>query len=316
MKSLIQNRWIAFLFFSFAFIFFAGQNMSLKAKPLKSKSGFLGVSVQELTPSLRQALNLGDKKGLLVSAVVEDSPAEVAGLKEEDVILKFDGKQVELADEFSKLVRKTGAGTKVNLTIFRNGKTKNLEVELRRKKRRNTFSWAQADPGLNVMFFGHRPKLGVEYHDLDEKTLAAYFNVEQRSGVLILKVTRGTPAEKGGLLPGDVIIAIDDEKINDGDDLIDTLSDYEGGEEIAVTIMRKGKKSSIKVELEESALHSDDIKMRYRKMPHLEHLRWQDDENVFLTPGKSVRPRIYKFKSDGDDKQKEVEIIIDPDESI
>ena len=288
----------------------------LQANPPISKSGFLGVSVQEMTPSLRQALKLGDKKGLLISSVVDDSPADDAGLKEEDVILTLDGKQVELADEFSKLVRKAGAGTKVKLTVFRNGKSKDFEIELGRRKSANSFSWAQADPEHDVMFFGDKPKLGIEYHDLDEKALAAYFKVEHRSGVLILKITKNSPAENAGLQPGDVIVAIDDEKINDGDDLIETLADYEGGDAIAIAVVRHGKKTTIKAELAENSLHSGDTKMFYRKLPHRERLRWQDDENIFFTPGKRVRPRIYKFKNSDGDKKKEVKIIIESDDSI
>ncbi len=315
MQNLIQNK-LALRFASMLVLaFFLFQTMSLLANPPKSKRGFFGVSVQEMTPSLRQAMKLGDKNGLLITSIIEDSPADEAGLKEEDVILTFDGKAVEIAGRFSKMVRKAGAGTTVELTVFRDRKTKKFEITLGRKKRQNAFAFSGERPGRNMIFTGDRPRLGIEYHDLDEKALAAYFKVEQRSGVLILDVTKDSPAEKGGLLPGDVIVALGDEKINDGDDLIETLSDYEGGGEMAVSFVRKGMKKSTKVEFDESTLHGDNLQYWYKTVPHPDRFRWQNNEEFFFLPRDKNR-HIHKFKKGDRYEKKTAKIIIESEQSI
>ncbi|RMF57660.1 MAG: PDZ domain-containing protein, partial [Calditrichaeota bacterium] len=88
----------------------------------KSKRGWLGVGIREMTPSLRDEYELGSRDGLLIIDVAPDSPAEDAGLREDDVILKFNGHDVARAKEFSKMVRNMEPGTEVELLILRNGK--------------------------------------------------------------------------------------------------------------------------------------------------------------------------------------------------
>ncbi|KAA3610666.1 MAG: PDZ domain-containing protein [Calditrichaeota bacterium] len=317
MGKWIQNsRIINFSVLSFLSLFLLGV-ISLSASSSKDEKGFLGVSVQELTASLRSALDIGKQSGLLITSVIEGSPAEAAGIQDEDVIIAFNGKSVELAKKFSEMVAKTGAQNTVELTILRSGKEMKMKVKLGKKERNNTFVFS-GDAGMgNIMFIGDRPKLGVEYHDLDKKELAAYFKVEQRSGVLVLDVTKKSAAATAGLLAGDVIIGIDDDKINNGDDLVKTLSEYDGGDELVVNFIRKGVKNSVKVKLDEASYHGRDMKIIKKRMPHGEHnLHWESADEDIMIPKNKTRQKIYKFKSKPGEKNKDIEIIVDGDESI
>lgn len=214
----------------------------------KKKKGWLGVSVQEMTPSLREAMELGDRSGLLITDVVHGSPADDADLREEDVIVKFDGKEVEKANAFARLVRNTEPGTKVKLLIFRDGKEKEVEVILgkRKSKRLRHFGWG----GEREIIIMGRPRLGAQVHELNED-LAPYFKVEKNQGVLVLDVTEDSPAEEAGLKAGDVITKVDEEEIRNPEELIQTLEEYEEGDVVQVEYVRGGKKERVEVELED-----------------------------------------------------------------
>jgi S1-C subfamily serine protease len=221
----------------------------------KTKKGWLGVSVQELTPSLRETMKLGNRTGLLITNVVENSPAADANLKEEDVLLSFDGKAVEKAGDFVDLVRNTPPDKKVKVKIFRNGEERELEVAIGARRTESSpraFAYNWGD-GQNVFVLG-RPRLGVQVQELN-KDLAPYFKVEEKGGVLVLDVTKDSPADKAGLKSGDVITRVDDEKITDADDLIAALKEYEEGDKVDIEYVRQGKAAKAQAELENPEDH-------------------------------------------------------------
>lgn len=228
------------------FILAAIQGVSAKES---SKKAWLGVQIQELTPSLRESFKLGDKTGLLITEVVDDSPADDANLREEDVIIEFAGQPVERADAFTKLVRGSEPGKDVKVVVVRDGVRKEIMVTLAGRKTPKSSSYAWGDGPMQM--FGPHPQLGVQAHELDAN-LAAYFSVKENEGALVLRVFEDTPAEKAGLKAGDVITKIDDESIDDPDNLVRALSDYEDDDEITVTYIRHGKTATAKATLEES----------------------------------------------------------------
>jgi serine protease Do len=197
-------------------------------------------------------MKVGNRSGLLITNVVENSPADDANLKEEDVLLSFDGKAVEKADDFVKLVRNTPPDKKVKIKILRNGEERELEVTIGARKTEpspRAFAYKWGD-GHNVFMLG-RPLLGVQVQELN-KDLAPYFKVEEKGGVLVLEVTKDSPAEKAGLKAGDVITRVDDKKITDADDLIAALKDYEEGDKVDIEYVRQGKTAKVQAELEDS----------------------------------------------------------------
>jgi S1-C subfamily serine protease len=248
-----------------------------------AKKAWLGVQIQELTPSLREAMKLGDKTGLLITQVVEDSPADDANLREEDVIIEFNGQAVERADAFTKLVRGTEPNKEVKVVIMRDGVRKEIMVTLAARKSSRSYSYAFSGPGH---FAFSRVHLGVQTQELNAD-LAAYFNVKEDGGALILNVMEDTPAEKAGLKAGDVITKIDEETVEDPGDLVRALSDYEEDDEITVTYVRHGKTATAKATLEDSDGHGF---------------------HFFQAP-RSGWPRIQMFRSGDDDDE---EVIIAP----
>ena len=251
LKHIFSNKTFNYLLIAMAFIF-AIQSQSQAQS--KSKKGWLGVGIQEMTPSMSKDYELGNRTGLLITSVVEKSPADDAGLREDDIILTFNGKSVELSEEFSRTVRKTERDTKVSLLIMREGKEKEVEVTIGKRRRRHSFAWSDDNNFQFFMGMG-RPKLGVQVHELNGD-LAEYFKVNKDDGVLITQVTEGSPAEAAGLKAGDVITMLDDEKISSHEDLIETLENYDYGDVASVQFERKGKTQKVEVELEGSDFHN------------------------------------------------------------
>lgn len=266
----------------------------------KNGKGWLGVSVQEMTPSLREAMKTGNDTGLLVTNVAPDSPADDAGIREEDVIIEFDGKKVEKSEELTKAVRQTEPDKTVNVVVLREGKRKEFEVTIGKYRSRSftsmphrSFSWGGEAP--NVVMFSDRPRLGVQVHELDND-LAPYFKVEPKSGALILEVTKDSPAAKAGLRAGDVITKVGDEIVRDPDDLIEALNEFEEGDKVAITYVRQGKTATLEAELEQAKAQG----FRYF-MPEREPLRWHsggegwDDAELMIpqTPDRAKIGRAY-----------------------
>ncbi|MFQ5639849.1 MAG: PDZ domain-containing protein [bacterium] len=257
---------------------------------VKSKKGWLGVSIVEMTPSMKKEYELGSRAGLLITFIEENSPAEDAGLWEDDVILSYNGSSVELAKDLTKAVRKTEPGSTAKLRIFRDGEEKTIEVKIaaRKEQRHRTMVWSGDDEHIAISL--SRPRLGVSVHELNED-LASYFSVDANKGVLISKVHEDTPAEKAGLKAGDVITKVDDEEIRDQEDLIDVLRDYEDGDEATVEFVRKGKLQKVVVELEGSILHN--IRINEFIAPRLRMERFERDRiRHRMTPRLHLRDEV------------------------
>jgi serine protease Do len=231
-------------------------------------SGWLGVEIGEVTPEKAKDLKLSATRGVIVSDVEPDSPAAKSGLKENDVILQYDGQTVEGTVQFRRLVRETPPGRAVDLVISRDGRTQNLSVEL---ADRNAFyekqmqgrmrdfgkPFALATPNLNFnlpdMFFmdSRTPLLGINAEDLTGQ-LGSYFGAPDDSGVLVREVRAGTPAEKAGLKAGDVIIKVDDKPVKSLSELREQLRDKSDQKTVKLGVLRKGSELNVPVEIAKS----------------------------------------------------------------
>ncbi len=122
------------------------------------KAGFLGVQIQDLSDQLSDYFKLNDGKGVLVSEVVEDSPAEKAGLKAGDIITKVDDQNIENAGDLTMTIRSYEPETKISISVIRNGKKKKLKATLDEAEQNYSYKFGNLEelkvPGVkNRMFF-------------------------------------------------------------------------------------------------------------------------------------------------------------------
>jgi C-terminal processing protease CtpA/Prc len=240
-----------------------------KTVTIKNKGGctaYLGIYMDELSRKTKRTYDYPKDDGVLVIEVIDGSPADEAGLEEDDIIFLFDGEEVESGKQLSSLVKEKKPGDEVAIVLYRDGDKQTIAVTLGEYPHEISIDLHDIEDyaeeigdfagrfGKSLGFwwqgrFGPKGRLGVELSELDED-LAGYFNVEAESGVLILRVHEDTPAEEAGFRPGDVIVAIDGEGVSEVADVVDELGDIDD-EAFEIDVVRKGKKLSLNVELEE-----------------------------------------------------------------
>jgi serine protease Do len=235
-----------------------GLSWAQKSTQVK-KQGWVGIYLQELTPELKESMDLKEStEGVLVNEVVEDSPAEKAGIVKGDVIISFDGKKTDSIERLTSLVRKTTPGTEVEIKAIRDGEEKDFEVTIGES---SSSSWYDSNPekvkverktiGPFKWNFHSGLKLGVAIQDLTEQ-LGGYFGVKKGEGALITEVEKGSPAEKAGLKAGDVIVEADNREISSSDDVRQIISDKEKGDKVSLKVLRDKRLKDFSVTLAET----------------------------------------------------------------
>lgn len=166
--------------------------------------GRVGAYIQDMTPDLAEAFHLDGTEGIVVARVMDDSPAQKAGLKQGDVILRLDGKKVDKVTRFRNRIAFTAPGTKVRLDIVREGKPKTVEVVVGK---------LETDKQGQPLETGELSKLGLSLQALTPD-LADRFGYEGESGVLVTDVETGSVAQLAGIERGDLVQEIDRQPVS------------------------------------------------------------------------------------------------------
>ncbi|MEN8128231.1 MAG: Do family serine endopeptidase [Planctomycetota bacterium] len=158
--------------------------------------GYVGVGMQPITPEMADFFKLENNKGALVTSVVEDSPADKAGLEKDDVIIKIGDKKVEDTQDVFNIIGFTAPDTKVEFVIIRNGKEKKVTVKVGSK----------ADSELaDTSDLGQ--KFGLTVRTIDEE-MADQYRAEEGVGVVVVEVKPGSPAARAGVREGMVVLEV------------------------------------------------------------------------------------------------------------
>jgi serine protease Do len=246
---------------------------------------WIGVYTQSIDEDLREGLNYKGG-GILVSRVVDDSPASKAGVRKGDVIVRFNSRPVDSPEALAEMVRDSRTGARVPLQIVRDGRQQTLNVTVaEREVDDDAEVWYWGDDSRhevriprihinkkgvdNIVSLKHlsRPMLGIQVHYLNPD-LASYFGTKQ--GALVLEVTEKSAAAKAGIKAGDVITKVDDRTIDADNEIISELRQHEEGDSIPIVVVRKGKSVTLNAKLEDSTVgywsggHGDDIVIHRR----------------------------------------------------
>lgn len=209
---------------------------------------WLGVQIKDLTRKLRQELDTKARYGVVIDEVVDNSPADEAGLEPGDVILKIDDKNVRKVSDLTNYLSRMSPEDEIELQVMRGNERVNITVILGSRAKKNVWFSGKIP---NIQFKGFSPgsSLGIKVHEMDSD-LADYFDVSEEDGVLVIWVDEDGPAYNAGIRSGDILTAIDGEEITDAESIQDILSEYDEGQEVELEYVRKGRRESTTVTLE------------------------------------------------------------------
>jgi serine protease Do len=195
--------------------------------------GYLGIGIQDLNQDLAKSFGIKDAKGALVSDVKEDSPADQAGLKQGDVIIKYQGTPVEDAVVLQRLVTRTTVGSKVPVTVMRDGRERDLTITVGAQP--ETTQIAKAETAQTEYAFA-----GVAVQNLDQETAKELGLKGKPQGVVVTKVEPESGAQKAGLMPGDVIKEFNRQPVKSVKDFEKMSSGVKKGDHVLILINRRG----------------------------------------------------------------------------
>lgn len=241
---------------------------------------FLGVYAEDINKENMSRYGMREARGVAVTQVIKDSPAEKAGLRKDDVIVRFEGDSVTSVRKLNRLVSEVAPDQTVKLGISRGGGEQEVAVTIGKRNQSinamgnwegmkgldkiegldrlkdleramppgaHVWKWEGQGPGSDGMIyaFGNHRRIGVSTTQLT-KQLAEYFGIGDSKGVLVTSVQDDSPAAKAGLKAGDVITAIDGEKVEDAGDLAQGINKKKDGD-VTLTVIRNKSQRSITV---------------------------------------------------------------------
>lgn len=185
--------------------------------------GFIGVTLQQITSDLAQAFNLDRVEGALISDVSKDSPAESAGLKQGDIIIGYDGKQVASVGSLKNAVSLMEPNSKMNLTVLRDGKKIHIPLTIA----------AYPEEGKTEAF--KENKLGIEVEALTPE-IARNYGYSNMNGVVVKKVDANSAASLAGIKNGALIVAINHQEVRSPEDFKQKINESDPSKPILFLI--------------------------------------------------------------------------------
>ena len=181
----------------------------------KTKRGWLGVNIQEVSPEIAESMGLKEAVGAIVAGVNPEGPSAKAGVKSGDIILEFDGKKIDKMRELPKLVADTKVGKKVNLVLLRKGKKRKVTVvlgQLEKAEEDGLIASSKPSEKTKIETF-NVDEIGISAATLNKQMRLKYNIAEDIKGVVVTNVKHNGEAFEKGLAEGDVIIEVNQKEV-------------------------------------------------------------------------------------------------------
>jgi serine protease Do len=192
--------------------------------------GWLGVSIQPLTPELAKSFGAKDNKGVLLSEVMPESPAAKAGLQSGDIMLEFQGKKMEAPADLQRAVGLTSPGASAKVKVWRDQSEKTVDVKIGEAPDEQREA---RGPGQR----GGKSALGLDVRPITPD-IARQLNLRTAEGVIVARVDDGSAAEEAGIQRGDVIREINRQKVRSVADFEKVTKDAKEGDRLTVLLQR------------------------------------------------------------------------------
>ncbi|MEW6002643.1 MAG: PDZ domain-containing protein, partial [Nitrospirota bacterium] len=191
--------------------------------------GWIGVTIQAVTPEIAKSFGLKEPKGALVADVAEGGPAASAEMKRGDIIVSFNGKDIESSTDLPRTVAETPVGKEVDVKIIRDGKEIKIKLKVAEMTEQKLASQMQA-PGPGIKVDNMNPLWQRE------------FGISDRYGVVVIDVTPNSPADQAGIQTGDVIKELNRNPIRNLKDYYNAMGKTEKGKP-TLFLIKRGKQT-------------------------------------------------------------------------
>lgn len=242
-NSQIYTRSGGFMGMSFAIPMDVAMDVvdQLKTQGFVSR-GWLGVLIQEVNKDLADSFGLKKPYGALVAQVVEGSPADDAGLKTGDVIVEYEGEEIEMSSELPHLVGQTKVGVEATLLVVRDGDEEKVKVTIGELPDAEQISKAPASnkPGSDN-------RLGLQVKEVEKEALG---ELNLQGGVQVVQVLDGA-ARSAGIRPGDIIARLNNQAFDTVEDFFEVVQELPANKAVPALIIRQGNPSFIVIKVEE-----------------------------------------------------------------
>ncbi|MBL8702312.1 MAG: DegQ family serine endoprotease [Alphaproteobacteria bacterium] len=203
----------------------------------RTRRGWLGVNIQNVTDEIAESLGLDKAKGALVARVMEKGPAEKSGIQSGDVIVKFDGKDVTDMRRLPRLVAETPVGKAVKVDVWRKNQAVTLDVTLGELEESEQQATQTQRPRPQQQGAASIEALGMTLTALTPELREKFQVPERTKGVLVTKVDDGSTAAERGLRAGDVIVEVAQQEVTQPSQVVDKVQEARKANRRSVLVM-------------------------------------------------------------------------------
>jgi serine protease Do len=203
--------------------------------------GYLGISMNDVTPANAHFFNLSEASGAIVAQVTPDSPASRAGLKNGDVIDQLNGQKLPNGSALQMAIADVPPGTKVQLGILRSGHPQTIDLTV--GEYHGNSQVADNDNKDADGTAGHEGKLGLAMSDITPDVRQQLNLPDNVKGVAIRSVRPGSPAEDAGLQPGDVVVQVNRHDVDSASQAVASVRSIPAGQDVLLLVWSNGGES-------------------------------------------------------------------------
>jgi len=195
--------------------------------------GWLGAMIQDLNEDLSQSFGYHGTEGVLLGDVLDNGPAQKAGLQAGDIVVKYNGQRMKNANEFRQAVAATKPNTDVDIAVFRNGKEQTFTIHI---------AQLQSDSLVAEAGGEHSTDLGLSVRTVTPDIAKQLGYEKEGHGVIVTEVQPNGVAASLGIRPNDLIVVVGDEQVHGVADFREALSKNDLKKGIRMQVMRDGMK--------------------------------------------------------------------------
>ncbi len=273
---------------------------------VQPRSAYLGIISGTLTSIIKKDLNYNNNYGVILSTIIEDSPAYEAGLEPNDIIMKMDGEKVYTHGQLASMLKNYKPGDIVKLLVYKASQEKERKIEVELGESDLSQILSNSSSFLDADWFDNKNKKTYmfKFDSQDNNVIGvkvSYSNVNgKKSGLVIEEVMPESPAGKAGLEKDDIVISIGDMEVTSIKDFIEEIQRHNVGDKISIKVKRNDEIKDFSVEIAERNnifKHTEDFD-NFQFDVDIDDLIKDLDIKHFKFDGLKIIENLYDLKED------------------